>query len=418
MHLPAQQIVSFIRKCPVCGNGSGYHFGEVNFQVYDDSSFPGNYMLAICTDCGHIFYDQKLTSDQVVSYYLDKIYDPSHVTSGSGSFNKDDIGHQEEIIKRLHDWFEETKDGITLDVGAGLGGLTKLLTDSGYKNVVAIEPSEINVEFIREKNLTAYVGSAQNLPKLSSAPTLVIYSHLFEHLLNPHEALLNIKKIIAPNGLIYVEVPDASAYPREGLPYNSLYLEHINHFTESSLKYLLELSGFDILRIEKASLNLFFKNGLYESVIYAIAKSQSSKKTLSPENRSSKVVPNLDKTSFENDIEGFLSYLDWSKNHPSMKLLDRLSHSSKPIWLWGVSQLTQLLVGQKPLRDANIAGFIDRDKAKQRHTILGKPIESPERLKTLTANDSVLLMVLGAEKQMKSYLSEIGFQGEVYTLAS
>ncbi|MDR2457267.1 MAG: hypothetical protein LBD41_02135, partial [Clostridiales Family XIII bacterium] len=56
------------------------------------------------------------------------------------------------------------------------------------------------------------------------------------------------------------------------------------------------------------------------------------------------------------------------------------------------------------------------DKSKQRHTLMGKSILPPYSLKTLKNNDTVFLMVHGAENEMKAYLSDIGFHGEVLTL--
>jgi hypothetical protein len=99
-----------------------------------------------------------------------------------------------------------------------------------------------------------------------------------------------------------------------------------------------------------------------------------------------------------------------------MKQLDELSQSSKNIWLWGISSMTLLLIGQKPQLHKNLKGFIDRDKNKQRRSLFGKPIEDPERLKSLGKNDTVLLMVYGAEDSMESYLKDIDFPGEVLTL--
>jgi hypothetical protein len=47
---------------------------------------------------------------------------------------------------------------------------------------------------------------------------------------------------------------------------------------------------------------------------------------------------------------------------------------------------------------------------------MGKSILPPYSLKTLKNNDTVFLMVHGAENEMKAYLSDIGFHGEVLTL--
>jgi SAM-dependent methyltransferase len=412
------ESIHFVRACPVCDNHSGYHLDKLNFKVFDDLNFPTNLMLAFCPKCGHIFYDGDLTNDQITEYYGTKEYNPTNVGPGSGSQTKEDIEHQQQIIARLADWYDRTKDGVTFDVGAGRGGLAKSLINAGYGNVIAIEPSVNTVRLMISQNLNASLGSAENLPKLGKSPTLAIYSHIMEHLLEPKRALKEIRNVMSPDGIVYVEVPDAGSYLEQESPYQYFYLEHLSHFTVYSLRYLLEQCGFDVLHLERAKFAHFNKERLSQQVLYSIATPKPNERPISPvdSDLGTHVLPIADENGIRKELDGFLNYLNWSSNHPSIKKLETLAKSGKTVWIWGISQLTMLFLGRKPLSDANIVGFIDKDPSKQRHRLIGKPILPPETLKKLGKDDTVLLMPYGYVDSMLSYLKEIGFQGQAVPL--
>ncbi|MDR2198092.1 MAG: class I SAM-dependent methyltransferase [Deltaproteobacteria bacterium] len=406
------KISPFIRPCPICKNESGYQLDTIKFQTFDNSPISGDFSLAFCNNCGHIFYDNNLTEEQVNSFYIDIEYNSSNIRVGTGSQNKDDIIRQGEIIQRINKWFDTTEKGIIFDIGAGRGGLTKQLLEFGYKNVIAIELSANTVELIKKENLTAYVGSAQNLPKINISPSLAIYSHIFEHMLSPANALNEIKKVITHDGLVYIEVPDASYYPLEEPPFIFLYLAHLHHFTLSSLKNILILSGFEVLKIDRSKFYTFEKDGRYVPIVYAIGRLKNTKQT--SQSALNQILPVRE--TIQEDVDKFLRYLEFSKNSPILKKIDKIAKSAQPLWIWGVTQLVQFFIGQNYISIKDIAGFIDKDTDKQRHSILGKPIHPIEILNNFTVKDTVLLVVPGVEDRMKSYLAEINFKGKVLTL--
>jgi SAM-dependent methyltransferase len=395
----------FMRKCPVCGSESGLHGEDVNFQPFDNSMLSGEFKLAFCKNCGHIFYDADISLEQIVSIYVNRVYDESCITIGSGSSDTDDIAHQKLVRDKLRPWSKTTKDSLVLDVGAGRGGLTKLLTEDGYSNVIAIEPSEATVELLKKDGLKALQGSAEDLPTLPEAPKLMIYSNIMEHLLEHGPSFDEVKRVLSPDGVIYIEVPLATQYPKKGHPYHFLYMEHISHFTPSSLKNLLTLKGFEILETGDVGFCLTERDGITEPTCYAIAKPAPDKNSQA-----------LCRADIEREFAEFLSYLEWSENHPALQKLSHLAQSKRPIWLWGITYLTRFLLARKPLNECLIQEFIDKDTNKKRHTIQGKQINDPNVLKHFTADDAVVWMPFGLEKSMKACLADTGYKGEIINL--
>lgn len=135
---------------------------------------------------------------------------------------------------------------------------------------------------VRADGLSALEGSALRLPSERPAPGLMIYSHVFEHLLAPAGALAEARRRLAPAGLVYIEVPDASRYD-SAVPWRALYQEHLGHFDPASLECLLLRAGFEIRALERGEFPL--PDGRSEGVIWAVAgpKTEESSPSRSPQ---------------------------------------------------------------------------------------------------------------------------------------
>ena len=82
----------------------------------------------------------------------------------------------------------------------------------GYTNLTGIDPSPKCVQNTRRLGINAYNKSISSLHKLSSKYDCVILSHVLEHIYDIKSGIKQIIDILVPNGLIYIEVPDATRY--------------------------------------------------------------------------------------------------------------------------------------------------------------------------------------------------------------
>jgi SAM-dependent methyltransferase len=138
---------------------------------------------------------------------------------------------------------------------------------------------------LSEKPLLPGIERVSNLDGLSERPDLILVTHVLEHLSEPRRLLSDIRRVLAPTGILYVEVPldrprvyawhRTRAYakwlkivsgrrwsfipldfasgiakqrgwtlPRLGVVKES---EHINFFSSRSLRSLLESGGFKVV---------------------------------------------------------------------------------------------------------------------------------------------------------------------------
>ena len=79
-----------------------------------------------------------------------------------------------------------------------------------------------------------------------SAADVLWCSNFLEHVLRPHELLLKIKKLLKPDGLLIVAVPNTTLFSKG--PYSgALQGDHVNFFNNATLKFTIEFAGYEIL---------------------------------------------------------------------------------------------------------------------------------------------------------------------------
>lgn len=145
--------------------------------------------------------------------------------------------------------------GRFLEIGSSVGYLLKLARDKGFE-VSGVEPSREAVE-IAEKSIGG--GVVRNC---SFAETdfpekdfdIVAMNHVLEHIPDLSGALLKVKDILKDDGIIFIGTPNFNGLFRKitkknwpGLRPN----EHIWQFEPKTIKNILEMSGFRVLKIRK-----------------------------------------------------------------------------------------------------------------------------------------------------------------------
>jgi 2-polyprenyl-3-methyl-5-hydroxy-6-metoxy-1,4-benzoquinol methylase len=125
-----------------------------------------------------------------------------------------------------------------LDVAAGSGYGSKMLAEAGAVNVKAID---INKEAIanakknyNHKNLEFICDSAESLATIpNSSIDLIVSFETIEHLTNYQEYLKNLKRVLAPGGLVLISTPNKEIFKQKN-PF------HIKEFTRNEFEIVLK----------------------------------------------------------------------------------------------------------------------------------------------------------------------------------
>lgn len=135
-----------------------------------------------------------------------------------------------------------------LEVGAGDGSILKYLDEWNFaEELHALEISQSGVEQINSRNIkslkSVQVFDGYKIPFADDEFDLVVLTHVLEHVEFERMLLREIKRV-AKN--VVIEVPIDYRYGVDKRLKHFLAYGHINMYTPSSLRFLLQTEGFEI----------------------------------------------------------------------------------------------------------------------------------------------------------------------------
>ncbi len=139
------------------------------------------------------------------------------------------------------------KDTI-LDVGCGKGILLHKMKESGFENVIGIDPF-INETIIYKNGLKIL---KKNFVELDGNFDFIMFNHSFEHMENPLEVIKHANRILNKNKFLLIRIPVADSYAFKHYRNNWCSLDAPRHLflhTKKSIEILANQSGFEIKKI-------------------------------------------------------------------------------------------------------------------------------------------------------------------------
>ena len=179
-------------------------------------------------------------------HYTDKF-------KGSTVTTKDVIESKplEDDVRRFELHKELIKGSEILDFGCGRGGFIQL-SKSISKRSVGLELNKINREYINNSG----VQCVNTLSELNDDKfDLITLNHVFEHLNDPINILIELQKYLKDDGIIIIEVPHArdlllETFNLESFKNFTLWSEHLILHTRKSLETFATNSGLHVKSIK------------------------------------------------------------------------------------------------------------------------------------------------------------------------
>jgi len=176
-------------------------------------------------------------------------YVPRQQKLGLGAYKKtlDVVGRR---LAKITDLFPER--GLVLEIGAAEGGfLAQLRTRRPGLSLMAIEPDD-DTKAAREA--LALAGDFRTLEDAVAAGVtadVICFFHVFEHINEPQAFLGQVRRLLAPNGRVVIEVPslDDPLLSLYAVPaYEAFYFQRQHPFVYSgrSLSRVLSTNGFAV----------------------------------------------------------------------------------------------------------------------------------------------------------------------------
>ena len=232
-------------KCHLCDRAlSGNFDAELivpsGTQLFSDNestakSLIGKISITTCRSCGLI----QLTNDAL-------LYD--EVSSSASFVSQDLTAHRLQQLHKMIYLGPTSEKGSLLEVGCGDGHLMKF-SESMFSMNVGIEPTTHNATAAQNDGLNVYQEFMGADTIVKGAPFDYFCSfHVMEHVKDLKGFLQGISRNLRDGAVGVIEVPATEA-ALENSRFGDFMPDHLNYFTESTLRLAVEINGFDLIEI-------------------------------------------------------------------------------------------------------------------------------------------------------------------------
>ncbi|MBA4198435.1 MAG: class I SAM-dependent methyltransferase [Chitinophaga sp.] len=221
-----------------------------------------------CNNCTLRFTQNIPDTVNIGSYYQSTAY-VSHSDTQEGLINK--LYHlirnrTLQTKKQLIIAESGLQKGALLDVGAGTGAFSNTMQQAGWA-VTGLEPDDTARKVAADK-YQLQLQSPENLFKQNNKSFDVITMwHVLEHVHDLHQYIETFYKILQPNGILVIAVPNYTSYDAE--LYHQYWAaydvpRHLYHFSPKSIELLMAAKGLTVNAFKPMWFDSFYVSMLSE----------------------------------------------------------------------------------------------------------------------------------------------------------
>jgi len=244
-------------SCKVCGSEKYVKLNSKYSQVQNN----------LCEGCGLLYVSDE---DRVLgTYYKNNgYYRKRHVLERfiTPSYR---FHIAEKKLNSLLSVFPDLdfKNKDILEIGCAYGELLACIKKKYGANVKGIEPSDESAKMGSDAyGIEIFPGLLEEYKPVHKFH-IILCLHTLEHIDDPKSFLGYINKLLADDGVLYLEVPNVMK-PTDGISYKSfLYSEHLQTFSAFNLNELLNTTGFSVITYSDTKHLQFFVTKKEQSVV-------------------------------------------------------------------------------------------------------------------------------------------------------
>lgn len=358
------------RACPACGAVDGQPIHHLKLRAPDGHPLQGGYVVAACRRCGTGYADVVIDPDYYNRYYAELAKyadDPNLVSAGAAASDVPGAWADRRLDSTADRIVSVTggRTGRLLDIGCGDGTLLRALHERGVGQVLGIDPSPRSSVVAAQRGIEVLVGSFSDMPNSLGEFDVISMTGVLEHVWDVDEAMTWALAHLAVDGILYIELPDASRYldPYLG-PFEDFNSEHVNHFSPSSLATLGHRFGMEHQWGGPTDTEL--APGVTTACTgIALTRAMGS---------SPPVTCDL---GLVRTLEQFAHRSERDMRSIDDRLRDRLGRSSEFI-LWGMGELSMKLLAGTVLSERQAVALVDGNVARQGAHYQGQSVVSPD----------------------------------------
>jgi 2-polyprenyl-3-methyl-5-hydroxy-6-metoxy-1,4-benzoquinol methylase len=258
------------RNCPLCGSSEL----KPALSAKDHTTSGKTFAVWECGQCSLRFTQDAPDTSAIQEFYQSEDY-ISHTDTNKGFVNR--LYH---LVRRrtlqtkgrLLSWaLGGLKKAKLLDIGAGTGAFVGYMHSRGWQ-VTGLEPDQ------QARSRAAKLHDIKLLPSedlrqmAENSFDAITMWHVLEHVHELNPFIEQLKKLIRPEGRIFIAVPnytsfDARTFKSHWAAYDVP--RHLYHFSPQSMKRLLELHGLVLYGVRPMWFDSFYISLLSEKYAHA-----------------------------------------------------------------------------------------------------------------------------------------------------
>ncbi len=240
-------LSNYLRGCRMCEQASSHKFLFRENETWD---------ILKCPQCGFITTDPVPTLEELEKFYSEKYLSgkDSHVDLLQRVRQKP-FKQVKELLMQQH----ITKEEPILDVGCAYGAFLQYMKEQRFTNLTGVDLSRQAIKYIAENlKLNARQGTLQQSSFADGQFAAVTMNDTFEHLPDFVETLREVRRILRPEGLFFVRLPNMNFHI---IKLHLLKLSkfkwtygvftppgHLNHFHPQVLACLFQHEGLEVVK--------------------------------------------------------------------------------------------------------------------------------------------------------------------------
>ena len=251
-----------LTECPSCGSPDFKNF----LTTHDYFLSKEQFSLDRCAQCGLVFTNPIPRPEYLSGYYDSPDY-LSHTASNQGLYGwiyrqlrNINLAYKYRIIERFKN------KGNALDIGQGTGEFLYYLRQKGWE-VTGIEPNQQAREFAAV-NYGLKVYGEESISEIPAGSfDLITMWHVLEHVPNLRQRMTDVFRLVRHDGFLIIAVPnlDSPDFDFYGEYWAALDVpRHLYHFSNQSMRRLLETSGLEVLETFPLTLDAYYVSLLSE----------------------------------------------------------------------------------------------------------------------------------------------------------
>lgn len=382
-------------KCKICGSSEQNKLFKLceNMKIMGKDFPESDSTIVECLKCGLVYVDMAAKQEDFNNYYSSP---NSNLLSYYELYKKENVSaYFNDILNNFKKYI--TKESKILDMGGGCGEFAKFLIDSGYRNAEILDISSKCIEKSQEIGVNGVLADCcESNKELENKYDLIIMCHSLEHFMDIDKVIVNAKKMLKPDGYLYIELPDAERYSDSAaVPFTMFTYEHLYHFTLDTMDNIAR--SFGLKMTEKRA---FTKADSYD-VLYGLYQNGGETKEVKYTDTAKKSI---------------LKYQEYSKNKLK-PYIEELEKTQEKLILWGVGASTALLLNET-FDNCNVIQLIDRNPQRQglRYKINEDifVVEDPSAIKDDDA--TIIVLPYWYHLSIMKQIQEMGFKNKIGAL--